>query len=97
MAEWQARVTHGENYDTWFRGRFLENWANPEVITGLRKSIAHYDESDAFKALDAAMNLFRQTSMTTAEKLNFQYPLETDRKISAWIKSQVSAHAKKQL
>jgi aminoglycoside 6-adenylyltransferase len=97
MTEWQARATHGENYDTWFRGRFLENWANPEVITGLRNSIAHYDESDAFKALDAAMNLFRQTSMTTAEKLNFQYPLETDRKISTWVKSQKSAHAKKQL
>ena len=94
MTEWQARAIHGENYDTWFRGRFLESWANPEVIAGLSNSFSHYDENDAFKALEAAMNLFRKTSVTTAEKLKFQYPLEADKKISTWIKSQISAHVK---
>jgi aminoglycoside 6-adenylyltransferase len=90
MTEWQARATHGENYDTWFRGRFLETWANPEVLMGLKASFAHYDENDACKALEASMNLFRQTSMVTAEKLGFQYPLEADEKISTWIRSQFS-------
>jgi len=94
MIEWRARVTHGENYDTWFRGRFLESWANPEVTTGLRASFAHYDEDDAFTALEASMNLFRQTSMNTAEKLNFQYPLDVDKKISTWIKSELSTRKK---
>jgi aminoglycoside 6-adenylyltransferase len=97
MTEWQARATHGESYDTWFRGRFLETWANPEVIIGLRASFAHYDESDAFATLEASMNLFRQTSMVTAEKLNFQYPFDADKRISAWIKSQLSGRRKKLL
>ena len=95
MTEWQAHATHGENYDTWFRGRFLETWASPAVITGLRNSFAHYDENDACTALEASMNLFRQTAMLTAEKLNFQYPLEADKKISTWMKSQLSAPRKK--
>jgi aminoglycoside 6-adenylyltransferase len=97
MIEWEAHITHGENYDTWFRGRFLETWGNPEVITGLRASFAHYDPNDACAALEASINLFRQTSMMTAEKLGFQYPLEADRKISTWIKSQLSARKSKKL
>jgi len=97
MTEWQAHATHSENYDTWFKGRFLENWASPEVIMGLRTSFAHYDENDSIKALEASMNLFRQTSMMTAKLLSFQYPLEADKKISAWVKSQLSAHKRKRL
>ena len=94
MTEWQARTTHGKNYDTWFRGRFLETWANPEVITGLRTALSHYDWNDACMALEASMTLFRQTSMATAEKLNFQYPLDIDKEISTWMKSQLSERRK---
>ncbi len=90
MTEWQARVTHGKDYDTWFRGRFLETWANPEVITGLKGTFSHYDRNDACTALIASMNLFRQTAIETAEKLNLQYPTEVDKKITRWIKSQLS-------
>jgi hypothetical protein len=49
------------------------------------------------RALEASMNLFRQTSMVTAEKLGFQYPLEAYKKISTWIKSQVSARKSEKL
>jgi aminoglycoside 6-adenylyltransferase len=30
MIEWHALAVHGGQYDTWFRGRFLEEWAEPK-------------------------------------------------------------------
>ena len=89
MTGWQAQATHGKDYDTWFRGLFLEKWANPKVTTGLRRAYGHYDRNDACAALIASMNLFRQTAIETAEKLNLQYPTEADKKITKWIKSQL--------
>lgn len=31
MLEWHARATQGPAHDTWMRGRFLENWADPRA------------------------------------------------------------------
>jgi aminoglycoside 6-adenylyltransferase len=94
MTEWQARATHGKDYDTWFRGRFLEKWANPEVTTGLKNAYGHYDKNDVSTALMGSLNLFRQTATTTAEKLNLQYPTEADKKITVWIASQLKPDSK---
>jgi len=38
LIEWHSRATKGWNYDTWHAGRFLEEWADPKVIQGLRGS-----------------------------------------------------------
>ncbi len=87
MIEWQARATHGNEYDTWFRGRFLEIWADPEALKGLEGSFARYNRQDGAVALKATMNLFRKTALDTAEKLNFRYPTDADKKIAAWIET----------
>ncbi len=39
MMEWQARAIRGPNYDTWFRGRFLEEWADPRRFRLSRMSL----------------------------------------------------------
>ncbi len=91
MTEWQARATHGKDFDTWFRGRFLETWANLEVIEGLKDAFSHYDKNDAAKTLKASMGLFRQTAIETAQKLNLRYPSEAEEKITEWTRSQLSA------
>jgi aminoglycoside 6-adenylyltransferase len=85
MIEWQARATHGKDYDSWFRGRFLEAWAEPEALKGLEDSFARYTKQDAVAALKAAMDLFRKTATDTANKLNFKYPTDADKKIAEWI------------
>ena len=46
MAECHAWAVHGPNYDTWHEGRFLEKWANPRVVEGLRTAYASYDAAD---------------------------------------------------
>ena len=87
MIEWQARAKHGNSYDTWFRGRFLEMWADPEALKGLKNSFAHYKKQDAAVALKATMDLFRKTATDTANKLSFKYPTDADRKIAEWIET----------
>jgi len=87
MTEWHARATHGWNYDTWFRGRFLEEWAHPQALKELRNAFAHYNEEDVKRALLAAMDLFRWMAIETAEKLGYQYPTKADEQVTRWIKT----------
>jgi len=85
MIEWHALAVHSEHYDTWFHGRFLEEWAEPKVTSELRNTFAHYDNEDIKCSLLASMNLFRRIAIETANKLNYAYPTETDEQIRKWI------------
>jgi aminoglycoside 6-adenylyltransferase len=90
MMEWHALAAHGRNYDTWFRGRFLEEWANPRALKELCGAFAHYDEDDTKDALLATMNLFHWIAMETAEKLGYAYPTEADQHVTKWIRNCLS-------
>jgi aminoglycoside 6-adenylyltransferase len=85
MIEWYALAVHGGQYDTWFRGRFLEEWAEPEVTSELQNAFAHYDNEDIKRSLLASLNLFQRISKETANKLNYAYPTVTDEQIRKWI------------
>ena len=87
MTEWHAHAMHGCNYDTWFRGRFLEKWADSRVVEGLHSAFAHYDVDDLSRALIEELKLFRWISQETAEKLQYQYPVEADEHVTEWIKT----------
>lgn len=86
MMEWHAKATYGWNHETWFRGRFLEEWAHPKALKRLRSSFAHYDEEDTKHALLAEMDLFRSMAKEIAKKLNFTYPVNADKHVTRWIK-----------
>jgi aminoglycoside 6-adenylyltransferase len=87
MMEWHARATHVWNYDTWFRGRFLEEWVNHRALQDLRKVFAHYDENDIKRALLEAMDLFRWLAMEMAERLSYTYPTEADKCVIEWVRT----------
>lgn len=78
MIEWHARAINGWDYDTWHGGRFLEQWADPRAVEGLRDAYAHYDTDDVGRALFATMDLFRWLAMETAEQLSYPYPTPAD-------------------
>jgi len=78
MMEWHARAMNGPSHDTWMRGRFLEEWADPRAVAGLKGAFAHYDADDLWRALAATMDLFRWLARETAVKLGFAYPAEAD-------------------
>jgi aminoglycoside 6-adenylyltransferase len=74
MLEWHARLRHGPEHDTWLRGRFLEEWADPRAVKELHQAFAHYDAQDIWRALFATMDLFRWLSYEAAGSLGYGYP-----------------------
>lgn len=82
MIGWQARATWGEEYDTWHDGRFLEDWAAPRAVAGLRAAFAHYDGDDMRRALVATMDLFRALGTDTARRLDYAYPTDADEHVT---------------
>jgi aminoglycoside 6-adenylyltransferase len=87
MIEWHARAINGWGYDTWHRGRFLEQWADPRVVRGLRHAFAQYDESQLWPALLATMELFRWIAIETAAQLDFPYPTLVDQQATELVKA----------
>jgi len=78
MLEWHARAAHDDSRDTWFRGRFLEQWAEPRALEDLRNAFAHYDAPDIWRALLATMDVYRRLAVDTAEKWGYAYPKAGD-------------------
>ncbi len=67
MIQWHARATQGPSHDTWFRGRFLEEWADEGVREKLRHVFAVYDRESVRAALVETMDLFSSlTAVVTA-------------------------------
>ena len=87
MMIWHSRATKGWNYDTWFRGRFLEEWVDRRALEQLRIAFAHYDKDDIMRALLATMDLFQWIAMETGEKLGYPYPTEADESITGWVRN----------
>ncbi|HVP93125.1 MAG TPA: aminoglycoside 6-adenylyltransferase [Acidobacteriota bacterium] len=90
MMEWNALAEHGWKHDVWLLGRFLEEWATPKAVKGLREAFAQYDEEDVKRALLAAIELFQSLALETATKLSYPYPTETDKNVTEWIRTCVA-------
>jgi aminoglycoside 6-adenylyltransferase len=85
MVEWHACVRNGWSYDTWDRGRFLEEWADSRAVRALRDLFGHYDREDLWRSLWASMELFRWLGVETAAGLGYRYPRETDQEVTRWV------------
>lgn len=71
VLEWDAAAN---GRDPWFRGRFLEEWADPGVVRGLDRAFARYDEEDLWAALARTMDLFSHVAHQLATTLKLVYP-----------------------
>jgi aminoglycoside 6-adenylyltransferase len=74
MLEWHARATQGEHYDTWLRGRFLDEWADPRASAQLCEVFAHYEAHDVARAIRATMHLYRWLQDETAARWGYTTP-----------------------
>ncbi|MFC1735726.1 aminoglycoside 6-adenylyltransferase [Candidatus Hydrogenedentota bacterium] len=73
MIEWHARAKAGWDLDVRYKGRFLEQWADPSVVEELSEVFARYDEDDIWRALFATSNLFRRIAEETAQRLSYDW------------------------
>ena len=79
IIEYHSKSTYGENYNTWYDGRFIEKWAESWIIERLTQCYSHYNKEDMKKALLSTMDLFRVISIKTAEKINICYPYNVNK------------------
>jgi len=66
MLEWHAHAMKGDWFDTWMRGRFLEEWADPRAVEQLGRAFAQYEPDDIGRALRVTMDLYRWLEDETA-------------------------------
>ena len=85
IIECHAHILHGLDYNTWYNGRFVEEWAEPWIIDKLNMCFSRYSQNDIKTALIATMNLFRMIAVEIAERLNFKYPKEADEYSASWV------------
>jgi aminoglycoside 6-adenylyltransferase len=90
MIEWHAGAASGWDADTWHNGRFLEQWADPRAVEGLREAFAHYDAADIRRALLVTMNLFRWLATEAAGRLGYPYPTSADEQVTALVQGYLS-------
>jgi hypothetical protein len=90
MIEWHALAEHDWKHDVWFLGRFLEEWATPKAVEGLRKCFGEYDEKAVKGSLLAAIELFSSLALETAEKLGYPCPTEMNKNVTKWIRKCIS-------
>jgi len=93
MIEWHAGAASGWSGDTWHNGRFLEQWADPRAIDGLRGAFAHYDTADIRLALLETMDLFRWLAAETAARLGYLYPTAADAHVTALVRDYLPEQA----
>lgn len=86
MLIWQALAEHGPSHDTWLRGRFLEEWADPHAVAQLGGVFARYEAADVARALPDSMRVFRGLATDTARRLGYPYPLDADRHVTALVR-----------
>lgn len=60
--------------DVWHDGRFIDRWADEEIIEELKKCFAHYDRQDILNALLATNTLFERVTREIAQNRGCIYP-----------------------
>jgi aminoglycoside 6-adenylyltransferase len=71
--EWHARSAR-TGIDTWMRGRFLEEWADPGALADLPATFARHETEDVWRALRATMDLFARLAADAASRWKYPYP-----------------------
>ncbi|WP_157721805.1 aminoglycoside 6-adenylyltransferase [Tumebacillus avium] len=77
MIEWHTHLSRPE-VDTWHSGRFLDTWAETDVLTELQTAYARYDLQEVWSALIVTQRLFSRLAQTCADIMDYYYPLSGD-------------------
>lgn len=76
MLAWYMKSKNGWAYDTFYLGKHIKDWLDPELYSALFACFARFDGDDGWAAFFATARLFRQVSEETAHILGYPYPRE---------------------
>lgn len=85
MVEWNAQAKSDTPLDTWEDGRFIEEWASPELLSQLSQSFAGYDASVCEQALAVMMDTFAGLSAETGRLLGHDHLPALGQQVTGWI------------
>jgi aminoglycoside 6-adenylyltransferase len=74
LIEWHAQSK--SDRDTWHKGRFLEHWAEPEILQELPGTFASYTLVDVQRALLANLRFYERFGREVARALGYGFPDE---------------------
>jgi aminoglycoside 6-adenylyltransferase len=70
MLAWKTRSTNPA-VDTWHEGRFLEEWADPQLLEEFRGTCAQYHADDVDRALRSTADFFARLEVDCALLLGY--------------------------
>jgi aminoglycoside 6-adenylyltransferase len=92
MMAYQVQVRHGASRQTWYGGRFLEHWADPEMLAAFRDTHSAYDEAALCRALVATMDAFAVAAREVAAKGALIHPDDTEAAARHWVAAALDRH-----
>lgn len=87
MFEWHTHVLNGLDYDTWYDGRFLDEWLDAETLASLPNLFARYEVAELRLALQNMVILFSRLARVVAQNLGYDYPDAADTQLKAWMQT----------
>ncbi len=85
LVEMHARATKDTDADTWYNGRFMEAWADPDALTTLTKTYSNYDAKEIKQALLATTELISRLATETARARGYRFPNKGQKRMLAWL------------
>ncbi len=86
MLEQYETAQKGDDFDTWHAGRFVEEWADKNIVHEFSKIYAEYSINSIYNALYNSMILFTDIARQTAEKLKYTFPDKEESYTADWMK-----------
>jgi aminoglycoside 6-adenylyltransferase len=90
LLEWHALSVHGPDYDVWYDGRFLAEWADPQALRRLPGAFAAFTRESQIEAFYNTLRLFEDLGQDTARNLQLEYPENSARQIRSWLERNLS-------
>jgi aminoglycoside 6-adenylyltransferase len=78
LIEWHAQTLRQEDLDTWHDGRFLADWADPQILARLPETYGGFNRVRLRNALWASFDLGCSLARQEAESWNLFYPIERE-------------------
>jgi aminoglycoside 6-adenylyltransferase len=85
MIEWYEHSLHGNNYNTFYQGRYLERWSEESIRSELDNIFSSYNQDCIIKALNANRILFTRIAKDTGNMINYVFPEQKVTKLVSWV------------
>jgi len=85
MLEWHMGLEHNWSVPTGSLGKGLKKRLPPEIWSELENTYAGANTQDNWEALFRTIALFRQVAIEVGTGLGYEYPLELDQRVTAFV------------